>query len=79
MFERNVSVKSVAQVIQLGETIEDYSSEMPDPSRLILGFRGRRPLHVVISEHRKTNEIAVITAYLPDPDKWNKEFTSRRS
>jgi hypothetical protein len=65
--------------VDSGETIEDYTGEMPEPSRLILGFQGKRPFHVVISENQETNEITIITAYPPDPGKWNKDFTSRRS
>ena len=79
MFERNISAKKVSQALQSGETIEDYSTEMPEPGRLILGFQGKRPFHVVASENPQTNEITVITVYIPDPDKWNKDFKSRRS
>jgi hypothetical protein len=79
MFERNVTVKSVAATIQSGAVIEDYSSEMPEPSQLILGFQGKRPIHVVISENMKANETTIVTVYLPDSDKWNKDFTRRRS
>ena len=79
MFERNVSAKKVSQVVQSGETIEDYSAEMPEPSRLILGFQGKRPFHVVTSENPETKEITIITVYIPDPDKWNKDFKGRRS
>ena len=78
MFERNVSAKRVRQVLELGETIEDYSSEMPEPSRLILGFQGQRPFHVVTSEDPQENKITVITVYLPDPNKWKKDFRSRK-
>lgn len=79
MFERIVSAKKVSQALQSGETIEDYSAEMPEPSRLILGFLGKRPFHVVTSENPETNEITIITVYIPDPDKWNKDFKSRRA
>jgi hypothetical protein len=79
MFERNISAKKVSQALQSGETIEDYSTEMPEPGRLILGFQSKRPFHVVASENPQTNEITVITVYIPDPDKWNKDFRSRRS
>jgi Domain of unknown function (DUF4258) len=79
MFERNISVKKVSQALQSGETIEDYSSEMPEPSRLILGFQGKHPFHVVTSENPETNQITIITVYIPDPNKWNKDFKSRRS
>ena len=78
MFERNVSVKSVREALYTGETIEDYSSEMPEPSRLILGFQGKRPFHLVTSENPGTNQITIITVYIPDSDKWNKDFKSRK-
>jgi Domain of unknown function (DUF4258) len=79
MFERKVSVRNVLQALQLGETIEDYSTEMPEPSRLILGFQGKRPFHMVTSENREENITTIITVYIPDPEKWNKDFKSRRS
>ena len=79
MFERNVSAKRVFQALRSGEAIEDYSAEMPDLSRLILSFQGKRPLHIVTSKNPETNEITIITVYIPDPDKWNKDFKSRRS
>ena len=79
MFERSISAKKISQSLQSGETIEDYSGEMPEPSRLILGFQGKRPFHVVTSENPETNEITIITVYIPDPDKWNKDFKNRRS
>lgn len=79
MFERGVSCRNVRQVLEMGETIEDYSAEMPEPSRLILGFQGRRPLHVVASENPETHQLTIVTVYVPDPGKWNKDFKSRRS
>jgi uncharacterized protein DUF4258 len=79
MFERSISVKRVSHALQTGEIIEDYSTEMPEPSRLILGFQGKHPFHVVTSENPETNEITIITVYIPDPDKWKKDFKSRRS
>lgn len=79
MFERKVSSKRVREALETGETIEDYSSEMPEPSHLILGFQGKRPFHVVTSENLQENKITVITVYLPDPQKWNKDSKSRRS
>jgi len=79
MFERNVSVKKVLDAVEAGETIEDYSSETPEPSRLILGFQGKRPFHVVVSEDPDTNVTTIITVYIPDPNKWNRDSKSRRS
>ncbi|HQX16309.1 MAG TPA: DUF4258 domain-containing protein [Anaerolineales bacterium] len=78
MFERDISMKKLLGAIETGETIEDYSSEMPEPSRLILGFQGKRPFHVVTSENPITNETTIITVYVPDPNKWNRDSKSRR-
>jgi len=79
MFEPNISAKKVSQALQSGQTIEDYSADTTEPSRLILGFQGRRPFHVVASENQEHNITTIITVYIPDPDKWNKDFRSRRS
>jgi len=79
MFERKISVKNVAQALQAGETIEDYSSEMHEPSRLILGFQGKRPFHVVTSENANSNITTIITVYNPDPDKWKNGFRRRQA
>lgn len=78
MFERDVSAKNALSAIKTGEIIEDYSSEMPEPSRLILGFQGKRPFHVVTSENPEADETTIITVYIPDPEKWNKDLRSRR-
>lgn len=78
MFERKVSVQNVARALQSGEPIEDYSAEMPEPSRLILGFQGKRPFHMVASENPETNEVTIVTVYIPDPDRWDKNFRRRK-
>ena len=78
MFERNVSPQNVARALESGETIEDYSEEMPEPSRLILGFQGKHPFHIVTSENPEANETTIITVYIPDSAKWDRAFKSRR-
>ena len=79
IFERKISVRKVFQALQTGETIEDYSSEMPEASHLILGYQGSHPFHVVTSGNSMANETTVITVYIPSPEKWSKDFRSRRS
>ena len=79
MFERDVSVKRVVDAARTGETVEDYSAEMPEPSRLILGFQGKRPFHVVASQNPDTHDTTIITVYIPDSGKWDKGFKRRRS
>ena len=78
MFEREISADKLRRALEAGDMIEDYSAEMPEPSRLMMGFQGGRPFHVVTSENPAENEITVITVYLPDPNKWKKDFRSRK-
>jgi hypothetical protein len=78
MFERRVSVKHVVYALRTGETLEDYSAEMPEPGRLLLGFQGKQPFHVVSSENPQMGVITVITVYRPDPATWNRDFRKRK-
>jgi hypothetical protein len=78
MFEREISPVKVRKALEVEDVIEDYSSEMPEPSRLMMGFQGKRPFHVVTSEDPEANEITVITVYLPDANKWKKNSRSRK-
>ena len=77
MIEREISVKNVRKILELGVVIEDYSAEMPEPVRLILGYQGKRPIHLVLSENTKTNQVIIVTVYIPGPDKWKKDHRSR--
>ena len=70
MFERRISDEDVKNILQTGELIEDYPNDKPYPSRLILGWSGTRPLHVVIAENQSDNET--------DPNQWSVDFRSRK-
>lgn len=78
MFEREITDKQVKSVIEHGEVIEDYPNDLPHPSKLILGWNGRRPIHVVLAERAGTAEIIVVTAYEPGGDKWMSDFKRRK-
>jgi hypothetical protein len=78
MAERRVTVDDVRAVLAQGETIEDYPNDTPYPSRLVLGWLGNRPLHVVVAQAASVGEIIVITVYEPDPLRWDAAFTRRK-
>jgi len=77
MFERKISIENIRNIVESGDVIEDYSLEMPEPSRLILGYQGSKPVHIVVSENKISNEIIIITVYSPDPTRWKKDHRSR--
>ena len=79
MFERNFSVDDIRAVIDDGETIEDYQGDKPFPSRLVLGWRGARPVHVVVADNLRQNELIVVTVYEPDPKLWEDDFRRRKT
>jgi len=78
MAERGITVDEVRTVLTQGETIEDYPGDTPYPSRLVLGWVGQRPLHVVAAQAASAREIIVITVYEPDAIRWDAEFRRRR-
>ena len=78
MIEREISPVRIRQALEKGEVLEDYSSEMPEPGRLVMGRQHGQPFHVVTSEKPEAGAVTVITVYLPDPDKWKQDGRSRR-
>jgi hypothetical protein len=77
MFERGISTDDVRSIVDTGEMIEDYPDDFPYPSRLIVGWRGARPIHVVAATNPTVLETIVITAYEPDPIQWTADMRTR--
>ena len=78
MFQRRVSEEVVKQVVVAGETIEMYPDDKPFPSRLMLGWIGSRPVHVVVADNAVAQEAIIITVYQPDPEEWEAGFKRRK-
>jgi len=54
-----------------GEVIEDYADDKPFPSCLIYGKdKKNRHIHSVWAYSDKYEIAILITAYIPDPEKW---------
>lgn len=78
MFQRRIGDEDVRHVLMTGEVIEEYPNDTPYPSRLVLGWRGARPLHVVVADNPDSQETIVITVYEPDPEQWEPDFRRRK-
>lgn len=72
-----ITRSDIESVLTSGEVIEDYPEDRPLPSRLVLGWNGDRPLHVVAAHRPRTGEEVIITVYEPDPDEWSEDFRRR--
>ena len=78
MFQRSISAEDVQEVLATGNTIERYPTDRPYPSRLVLGWLGARPLHVVVADNTTQQETIVVTVYEPEPNRWDAGFERRR-
>ena len=76
---RGITIVDVRHVLDTGKTIEDNPADTPYPSRLILGWRGTRPLHVVAAANAADHETIIITVYEPDPTRWDAGFETRQA
>ena len=75
--ERGISIDDIVNIINNGEIIEEYPTDVSFPSCLILGMSiNNKYLHAVISLNE--NFINLITAYHPDPSRWNTDFKTRK-
>jgi len=75
--ERMITPQEVERVVMTGDLVEDYPHDSRGHSCLLLGVgEGDRIIHVVCSP--KEDYLAVITAYLPNPDQWSPDYRRRR-
>ncbi|MEG0764843.1 MAG: DUF4258 domain-containing protein [Pseudoflavonifractor sp.] len=75
--ERSINPSDIRHCIMCGEIIEDYPTDYPYPSCLILGANvAGAVLHVVIG--MGSGFLWLITAYYPTCDKWHDDFKSRK-
>ncbi len=77
MFKRIIEVDHVEQVLKTGKIIKQYPDDKPYPSFLILGYIGKRPIHVVVSTDKQEN-CYIITANEPDRKLWKSDFETRK-
>ena len=78
MFQRGLSEGDVRLVLESGDVIQEYPDDQPYPSRLVLGWSGSRPIHVVVSENQDDHEVVVITVYEPSPSHWEPDYRTRK-
>ncbi|HEX30573.1 TPA: DUF4258 domain-containing protein [Candidatus Poribacteria bacterium] len=76
MLQRGISREEVLECLLSDEIIEEYPSDFPFPSYLILGYYGDKPLHIVCSVGQ--GKLWIITVYRPSTDRWFDDFKTRR-
>ncbi|MGB6555124.1 MAG: DUF4258 domain-containing protein [Candidatus Binataceae bacterium] len=79
MVERGTSDEDVRQVLAEGEIIESYPDDYRHPSRLLLGWRDARPIHIVTAANPVDDEMEIVAVYEPDSERWEPGFARRKS
>ena len=74
--ERNIKFDDIERCIMNGEIIEEYPEDYPYPSVLISCIDKDKALHIIAGLGEK--ELWIITAYYPDPNKWNNDYKTRK-
>jgi len=78
MAERGIAQAEVKATLLRGERVEDYPDAYPLPAVLLLGWRGKRPLHVVAAYDDEAATAYVTTAYEPTSEHFEPDFRIRR-
>ncbi len=78
MFQRNISPKDIELSLQQGEIIKEYPSDRPYPSRILLAYSNKRPIHIVYSYNKTEGTYIIITAYEPPTELWENDFKTRK-
>ena len=75
-----IHVRDILSGADKATVIEDYPTFPKGRAVLVLQFdKDSRPIHVVWGIPKGFNSPAVVvTAYRPDPSRWNRTFTERR-
>jgi len=73
--DRLITTSEVERKVYHGTIIEDYPDDKRGHSCLINGKIDSRPVHVVCAP--KEDYLAIITAYIPDSKKWEKDYKKR--
>ena len=75
--QRGIKSKDIRYAVNHGRIIEQYPDDFPFPSCLILGEdESGKKIHVCMSDEGTSSRI--ITAYYPDPERWNESMTERK-
>lgn len=74
---RKIRISDILTAIENGEIIEQYPNDFPYPSCLVFGYTATQiPLHIVCGVGDR--KLWIITAYFPDPKRWEKDLKTRK-
>lgn len=77
LMQRNIGMDDVECALKNGGIIEQYPTDYPYPSCLVLGMSiNQKHLHIVCGD--SGTELWLITAYFPNAEEWTDDFRERK-
>ena len=76
--ERSISREQIIDAVSSYEIIEEYQEDKYLPSYLVYAKYKETVLHIHVAVDTQNKNIRIITAYRPTPDKWEKDWKTRR-
>ena len=78
MFQRKLTKNDIVKVLSCHELVAAYEDDKPYPSFLILGWKDKTPIHVVVAQDLETKTCIIITCYIPELNLWELDFKTRK-
>lgn len=75
---RFISREAILESHACYEILEEYQEDKYFPSYLIRSVFRKDIIHIVFAVDQKEDNVRVVTAYLPNPDEWERNFKTRR-
>lgn len=75
---RSITRATILGSVESFEIIEEYPEDKYLPSYLIRAQDGDRIFHVLMAADVPGNNARVVTAYIPDPHRWDDTCRKRR-
>ncbi len=76
--ERAITRAMVLQATETCEIVEAYPDTRSLPAYLLLGWAGTDALHVLAAVDVGGDNVRIVTAYRPDPERWEDDLKTRR-
>ena len=78
MKDRFISRQSIVESYANYEIIEEYPNDKYLPSYLVRSSFNENVFHILFAIDAQGDNIRIITAYSPNPEEWEDNFTKRR-
>lgn len=76
---RFIPREAILSSVDTYEIIEEYLEDKYLPSYLVyVEYRGQI-VHIQIATDLENDNVTIVTVYKPSPDKWEKDFKTRRT